>query len=171
MGKSRTTRPRFTSTYSVLGRTLLRWFQDLGDEERFPVSTLSPHWSGRSSHLERAKKRVVYAHHGASVIELKKRGIRVSRPRKYGLEHAYLSTIVGCREERDELPLCKELVTVFHDLLLRDTCLVRIVRTARTQERPLTWCARQIKSISCFAKKRDTTSLPNVKLLAGKNLL
>ena len=30
-------------------------------------------------------------------------------------------------------------------------------------DRRLTWCARQIRSMSCFCKKRDTTSGPKVK--------
>lgn len=37
------------------------------------------------------------------------------------------------------------------DLALRDSW-----------KRQLTWCARQIKSMSCFCKNLDTTSGPNV---------
>lgn len=48
------------------------------------------------SHLERAHECLVYAHHGSGVVEL--------------------AAVVWGREQRHQLPLCEELVSVLHHL-------------------------------------------------------
>lgn len=54
-------------------------------------------WDTRSTHLERAKQRLVDAHHCTSIVEF--------------------TTIVGGAEQRDQLPLREELVSIFHNLV------------------------------------------------------
>lgn len=48
------------------------------------------------TNLEGTHESLVHAHHGSSVIKL--------------------STVVGCREEGDQLPLGKELISILHNL-------------------------------------------------------
>lgn len=74
---------------------LFRWFQDLQGKE---VSKGA--WDVKEvdlTYLERAQQTLVYAHHGACIVEF--------------------AAVIWCAKERDQLPLGEELVTVFHDLM------------------------------------------------------
>jgi len=134
-----------------------------------------PRWPrGERTYLEGAQQCFIHAHHCTRIVEL--------------------STVIWCRKQRDQMPLCEKLVPVFHDLLPKKNLEKMKVskrnhgsseqygdylstwKTTLLQSRwdddetfdskekkyLLTWCARQIRSISCFCKKRDTTSGPNV---------
>lgn len=52
---------------------------------------------GRLENLERAEQALVHTHHRTGVVEL--------------------ATVVGCREQRDQLAFAKELVAVLDDLV------------------------------------------------------
>lgn len=68
--------------------------REVKGEQRGPVCCPLP---GKAlTHLEGAHQRLIHAHHGACVVEL--------------------PTVVGCREEGDELALGKELVAILHHL-------------------------------------------------------
>ena len=53
----------------------------------------------KETHLERTHKGFIYTHHRTSVVKL--------------------AAVVGCREESDQLPLCKELITILHHLCFK----------------------------------------------------
>ena len=101
------------------------------------------------AHLEGAQQRLVDAHHRTGVVEL--------------------AAIVWRGEERDQMPFCEEFVSVLDDLSPRRRAQANCQHRGRpategssriSEMRPHTWCARQIRSISCFCRNLDTTSGP-----------
>ena len=57
-----------------------------------------PRWPrGERTYLEGAQQCFIHAHHCTRIVEL--------------------STVIWCRKQRDQMPLCEKLVPVFHDLL------------------------------------------------------
>ena len=68
-----------------------------------------------------------------------------------------LSTVVGSREQCDQLPLGEELVTILNNLTTQ-TCY-----NDHDEDQSCTWWARHIKSKSCLWRNLATTSAPKVK--------
>lgn len=86
-------RRKFAAAQGNVLLLLLRWFQDLG----LLVSMTYMLENIGVTYLERAEQALIYAHHGACIVKL--------------------AAVVGCTEERNELTLREELVTIFHDLV------------------------------------------------------